>query len=104
MKISILDASTLGGDLDLSVFEKYGEVSIFGTTAPEDVEKNISDSDVIVINKIKVNAANLKNATNLKLILEMATGFDNIDLEYCRMQCSWLLNYECVTNNRFHGS
>ena len=84
MKISILDASTLGGDLDLSVFEKYGEVSIFGTTAPEDVEKNIADSDVIVINKIKVNAINLKNANNLKLILEMATGFDNIDLEYCK--------------------
>lgn len=83
MKISILDASTLGDDLDLSVFEKYGEVKIFGTTAPCDVETNIADSDVIVINKIKVNGSNLKAASNLKLILEMATGFDNIDLGYC---------------------
>ncbi len=84
MKISILDASTLGDDLDLSVFEKYGELCVYGTTSPEDVEKNIADSDVIVINKIKVNSTNLKSATNLKIILEMATGFDNIDLEYCR--------------------
>ena len=84
MKISILDASTLGNDLDLSVFDKYGEVCIYGTTAQEDVEKNIADSEVIVINKIKVNATNLANATNLKLILEMATGFDNIDLGFCK--------------------
>ena len=84
MKISILDASTLGNDLDLSVFDKYGEVCVYGTTAIEEVEKNIADSDVIVINKVKVNEKNLKNAKNLKLILEMATGFDNIDLEYCK--------------------
>ncbi len=84
MKISILDASTLGDDLDLSVFEKYGEVAIFGTTPADEVEKNIGDSDVIVINKIKINESNLKNAKNLKLVLEMATGFDNIDLNYCK--------------------
>ena len=84
MKISILDASTLGNDLDLTPFNKFGEVKIYGTTTPEDVEMNIGDSDVIVINKIKVNATNLKGASNLKIILEMATGFDNIDLEYCK--------------------
>lgn len=84
MKISILDASTLGNDLDLSIFRKYGEVCVFPTTATCDVEKNIGDSDVIVINKVKVNGDNLKNASNLKIILEMATGFDNIDLEYCK--------------------
>lgn len=84
MKISILDASTLGNDLDLTPFNKFGEVKIYGTTTPEDVEMNIDDSDVIVINKIKVNATNLKGASNLKIILEMATGFDNIDLEYCK--------------------
>ena len=84
MKISILDASTLGNDLSLSVFEKYGEVAVYGTTPADEVEKNIGDSDVIVINKIKINESNLKNAKNLKLVLEMATGFDNIDLNYCK--------------------
>ena len=84
MKISILDASTLGNDLDLSVFEAYGEVSVYSTTSADDVEKNIGDSDVIVINKIKINESNLKGAKNLKLVLEMATGFDNIDLNYCK--------------------
>lgn len=84
MKISILDASTLGNDLDLSVFEAYGEVAIYGTTSADDIEKNIGDSDVIVINKIKINESNLKGAKNLKLVLEMATGFDNIDLNYCK--------------------
>ena len=84
MKISVLDAYTLGTDLDLSPLKKFGDLRVFGTTSPRDVEKNIADSDVIVINKIKVNESNLKNASNLKIILEMATGFDNIDLEYCK--------------------
>lgn len=84
MKISVLDAYTLGADLDLSPLKKFGDLRIFGTTSPRDVEKNIADSDVIVINKVKVNEENLKNAANLKIILEMATGFDNIDLAYCK--------------------
>ena len=84
MKISVLDALTLGADLDLSPLNKFGDVRIFGTTAPNKVEENIADSDVIVINKVKVNKTNLENAKNLKIILEMATGFDNIDLEYCK--------------------
>ena len=84
MKISVLDAYTLGVDLDLSPLEKFGDVLVYGTTSAADVEKNIGDSDVIVINKVKVNESNLKNVKNLKIILEMATGFDNIDLEYCK--------------------
>lgn len=84
MKIAILDASTLGCDIDLSVFSRFGEVEIYSTTDTCDVEKNIADCDCIVINKVKVNRENLKNAKNLKIILEMATGYDNIDLEYCK--------------------
>lgn len=84
MKIAVLDASTLGDDLDLSVLDSFGEVTAFDTTDACDVEKNISDADAIVINKVKVNSENLRNAKNLKIILEMATGYDNIDLEYCK--------------------
>ena len=84
MKIKILDASTLGSDMDLSVFEELGELTIYHKTAPEDVTKNIGDADVIIINKVKVGAHNLPECKKLKLICVMATGYDNIDTEYCK--------------------
>ena len=84
MKITVLDASTLGADLDLSPLNEVGEVEIYGTTAPEDVAARIAESEVVLINKIKLNGTNLGGARNLKLICIAATGYDNIDTEYCR--------------------
>ena len=84
LKISMLDSSTLGSDIDLSIFERFGELRIFANTAPEDVVKNIADSDVVILNKVKVGRHNLPECKNVKLICETATGFDNIDVEYCR--------------------
>ena len=83
MKISMLDIDTLGSDLDFSVFEKYGELTVYNKTLPEEVEEHINDSDIIIVNKVKLNEKNLLSAKNLKLICITATGFDNVDLEYC---------------------
>ena len=84
MKISILDVDTLGDDLDLSGFEKLGEVTTYPLTYEEDVIDRIKDADVLVLNKVKLNANNLPYAKNLKLICITATGFDNVDIEYCK--------------------
>lgn len=84
MKITILDAETLGHDLSFNILEEIGETVIFQNTSADDVIKNISDSDVIILNKIKLCEKNLCFATNLKLICVAATGYDNIDLDYCR--------------------
>lgn len=83
MRISMLDIDTLGSDLDFSVFEKYGELTVYNKTLPEEVEEHINDSDIIIVNKVKLNEKNLLSAKNLKLICITATGFDNVDLEYC---------------------
>ena len=84
LKLTVLDSATLGGDIDLSMFERFGELRIFQNTSPEDFAKNVADSDVIILNKIKVGEHNLPACKNLKLICETATGYDNIDLEYCK--------------------
>ncbi len=84
MKIVILDKKTLGDDLDISGASKFGEVVVRDNTAPDEVETAISDADVIFVNKVKLFEDNLKAAKNLKLICEAATGFDNIDIEYCK--------------------
>ena len=84
MKIVILDRLTLGEDLDITKANKFGEVVSYDATEPKDVKKRIEDADVIFVNKLKLNEENLKDAKNLKLICEAATGYDNIDIEYCK--------------------
>ena len=84
MKIVVLDRITLGDDLDISNANKFGEVISYDKTGINEVEERITDADVIFVNKIKLNESNLKNAKKLKLICEAATGYDNIDIEYCK--------------------
>ncbi len=84
MKLVILDKDTLGEDINLSPITALGETTVYGTTAPTDVEDRISDANVVIINKIKLGEFNLKNAVDLKLICVAATGYDNIDTAYCK--------------------
>ncbi len=84
MNIVILDAATLGDDIDLSLFDALGNVTVYPATSPEETEERIQDCDVAILNKVKLTAENLPSANNLKLICLAATGFDNVDLDYCR--------------------
>lgn len=84
MKITVLDKATLGEDIEFSVIEKLGELTVYDSTKQEDVAERIADSDVVILNKIKMREENLKDAKKLKLICVTATGYDNIDLDYCR--------------------
>ena len=84
MKIVFLDASTIGADVDLSLFERYGDLKVYPTTSKEEFVERAADCDVIIINKLKVGRENLPYCPNVKLVCITATGFDNIDTEYCR--------------------
>lgn len=92
MKITVLDADTLGKDLDLSPLSEVGEVEVYRNSRPEEVADRITDSDVVVINKVKLNAGNLSGARSLKLICIAATGYDNIDTVFCRENSIGLCN------------
>ena len=84
MKITVLDSATLGEDLDLSPLSDVGQTEVYKNTSPDEVADRIKHSDVVVINKIKLNESNLSKAENLKLICIAATGYDNIDVAYCK--------------------
>lgn len=83
MKIVILDAKTLGGDVDFAPIERLGDVTIHQTTSQLQLEDRIKDAEIIVVNKIKLGRDNLGAAKRLKLICVTATGYDNIDVDYC---------------------
>lgn len=84
MKLTFLDAATIGADIDLSFFEKYGELVVYTSTTQDEFADHVKDSDVIIVNKLKVGRQNLPACKNVKLVCVTATGFDNIDTEYCR--------------------
>lgn len=83
MNIVILDYKTLGEDLDLSPVYKYGNVIKYPTTLQSEAAERVKDADIVIVNKIKMTEDVVKNAKNLKLICETATGYDNIDVKYC---------------------
>lgn len=85
INIAVLDASTLGSDIDFSVFERFGKVEVYLRTDERQIRFRIMDADVIIANKIKLNSKTLAGAKKLKLICVTATGYDNVDLSYCRM-------------------
>lgn len=84
MNIVFLDAATLGDDIDLSPITSLGDTTVNKTTPLDTVCDCIRDAEVIVVNKIRLNESNLFCAKKLKLICVTATGYDNIDTEYCR--------------------
>lgn len=84
MNIIILDYITLGDDLDFSPVYRLGEVVKYATSTQEEARERVKNADVIIVNKVKMVEQVLENAPNLKLICETATGYDNIDLEYCK--------------------
>lgn len=84
INIAVLDAATLGNDIDLSLFDQLGDVTVYPTTNPEDIPARIKNAEVVIINKVKLTASVLKDAVSLKLICVAATGYDNIDTDYCK--------------------
>lgn len=84
MKIVLLDRATLGDDLDLAPLARQGTLTEYESTSADQVAERIADADVVVVNKIKLGAHNLSHAHALRLICVTATGYDNIDTDYCR--------------------
>ena len=84
MKIVELDRETLGYDIDTSVLKTIGSFEEHEAADLETTREYIKDADIIIFNKTKMNEELLKDAPNVKLLAITATGFDNIDLEYCK--------------------
>lgn len=82
MKIVFLDAKTIGDDIDLSGYDRLGEVVKYGFSTTEEARERTRDADVIVLNKVEINEASIGEADHLKLVCVTATGTNNLDKEY----------------------
>jgi len=85
LKIVILDAATWGADIDVTPLTSLGEATVYPSTTPIEARERLIDAEVVVVNKIRMSAETLSFAKQLRLICVSATGYDNIDLTYCRL-------------------
>lgn len=84
MKIAVLERHSVGPDIPVQ-YERLGEVTYYrNTTTIQEVRERVKNVDIIVANKAPLREETLKDAPNVKLICELATGFDNVDLAYCK--------------------
>ncbi len=83
MKIVILDRKTLGYDVSVDIFSKFGEVISYDTTKVNETKDRIKNADIILTNKVYVGKDELENSS-VKLICVTATGMNNVDLEYTK--------------------
>ncbi len=79
MKIAVLDADTIGDDIDLSPLEEFGELSVFRRTESEEIETRLQKFDVLCLNKVQIKRP-LPDSVRTRLICLFATGTDNVDL------------------------
>ncbi len=85
MKIVFLDKKTLGHDISLDEFNSLGQVTIYETTKQDEVLNRVKEADIIVTNKVVIDK-NIMEKSKLKLICIVATGTNNIDLEYAKQK------------------
>lgn len=86
MKAVFLDYESLDKqDLDFSQLSAaFDDLILYPSTTAEQVLARIQDVDVVISNKVIVNAEAMEQCKNLKLILISATGTNNIDLDFAR--------------------
>lgn len=84
MKTVFLDRNTIGFDIDVSIFKDFGELEEHNSCSREDSKNYIKDADIVIFNKTVMNKELLDEAKNVKLLCVTATGYDNIDIDYCK--------------------
>ena len=83
MKIVILDRETLGTDVDLRIFDKFGEVVSYDITKEDETLDRVKEADIVITNKVVIDSDIMDNS-NLKLICISATGMNNVDLVHAK--------------------
>ena len=79
MKIVFLDEYSVCGR-DLSSIKRWGDYTGYETTSPEEILDKSKDAEIIISNKVVLDAKTIASLPCLRLICVAATGMNNIDL------------------------
>ena len=94
MNIAILDSATLGEDITFECLNGLGTLTVYQRTTQEQTIERLNGIDCVILNKGTLTADILSKASDLKLICLSATGFDNVDISYCKQHGIAVCNVE----------
>lgn len=87
MRIVLLDAASLGGDISLDALEHVpGTLIRHDFTTADQIVPRLHNARIAVVNKTLLDANVLAQCPSLQLIAVTATGTNNIDLDTARRQ------------------
>lgn len=81
MRGVILDTATVGETSVTPITSIGSQWQCFDHTEPEAVNERIMDAEIVVTNKVVVDANAIRSASDLKFIAIMATGTNVVDLK-----------------------
>jgi glycerate dehydrogenase len=93
-----LDFATLGPNIDTRALEALVDVRYHDVSARDDVASRLRDFEIAIVNKSTVDAAAIREAERLELIVLTGTGSDNVDVAEAK-RCG-----VAVANTRGYGT
>lgn len=82
MKAVILDADTLGADIDLSPLQAVLEqLTVYGYSASDQIGQRLAGHQIVITNKAPLSRAELEG---VQAVFVLATGTNNIDMAAAR--------------------
>jgi len=82
--IVFLDRETLAPSVTVRPVSFPHRWTEYPYTPADEVAGRIAEADIVITNKVKLDASLLAGARQLKLIAVAATGTNNVDLNWCR--------------------
>lgn len=100
MKIVILDAYTVNpGDLSWHPLDEMGDLVVYERTSPEEVVERCNGAEIVLTNKVVLDAEKLNLLPHLSYIGVLATGYNVVDLEVASRQSIVVTNIPAYSTN-----
>ena len=85
MNIVVLDGYTLNpGDQSWSELETLGDCTVYDRTSLEQLPERVREAEAVLTNKVALDAEAMAQASRLRYIGVLATGFNIVDVEAAR--------------------
>ena len=86
MKLVILDGNALNpGDMSWDCFRVFGEVTVYPRTeGKQTVISRLAGADIVLLNKVPIDADILDACPSVKLICCLSTGYNVVDIQAAR--------------------
>nr|WP_319553187.1 D-2-hydroxyacid dehydrogenase [uncultured Vibrio sp.] len=82
-KVVFLDRATIPAHIQVPRPSFEHQWVEYGLTSPDQVVERLVDADIVISNKVILDQQVLAQLAKLRMVAVAATGFNNVDVDYC---------------------